>query len=116
MEELRYDSTVDRWPGYVMLPAYLPFQDLISWNKALKKMGLSGENSNVEVDLDVMYEYVLPLICKLVRRWEIVGLTDPVTADTFPGSPALLTWLFESVMDLFQKTNAPIDPNSQGQP
>lgn len=63
--------------------------------------------------LDLLYTEILPLICKLVTKWELEGLPETITADVFPGSPELLNWLTECVTSLFSDANT-ADPNSPG--
>jgi len=105
-----YTSNVDRWPGKIYLPLYMNFKTLIAWEKAVRSSGLTEKT----VDLEIMQETLLPLICKLVKKWEIVGLPETLEADDFPGSPSLLSWVVECAMDLFTKTNGNPDPNLPG--
>ena len=63
--------------------------------------------------LFVFYAKLLPAAIPLVEKWEIKGLTNPVTYETFPASPRLVAWLVECVTDLYNKTNDS-DPNSPG--
>ena len=105
-----YTSNIDRWPGKIYLPLYMNFKTLIAWEKAVRTSGLTEKT----VDLEVMQEALLPLICKLVKKWEIEGLPENLEVDDFPGSPSLLSWVIECSMDLFTKTNGNPDPNLPG--
>ena len=109
-EWVEYTSNIDRWPGKIFLPPYMNFSTLIAWEKSVRASGLTEKT----IDLEVMSETLLPLICKLVKKWEIVGLPEKLEVEDFPGSPTLLSWVVECSMDLFTKTNGNPDPNLPG--
>ena len=106
---LEYASDVKRWSGKIFLPDYLSFPLLVTWEKALDEAKQLKETDG----LFAFYAKLLPAAIPLVEKWELNGLPNPVTYETFPASPKLVAWLVECITDLYTKTNEP-DPNSQG--
>lgn len=98
------DSPVKRWPGKVYLPPYMPFEQLLAWEEAMQ--GLQGNANN----LRAVAAIALPLVCDLVVRWEIEGLPEKVTPQTFPGTAELVMWLVQAGTLLMRETND-LDPN-----
>ena len=106
MESAEYKSTVEKWPGYILLPEYMTFKSLLQWEKVVRAVG------DVETQsLSNMADGVIPFLCEFVKEWHIDKLPIHVTPDDLPGSPALLNWLIESVNAVFTATNEP-DPLS----
>lgn len=106
---LEYTSDVERWSGKIFTAPYLTFPSLISWEKALDDAKKLKESDGIFA----FYAKLLPAAIPLVEKWELVGLPNPVTYETFPASPRLVAWLVECITDLYEKTNTP-DPNSPG--
>lgn len=104
-----FKSPVKRWPGKIYLPEYLSFPDLLEWEKAMKSLQ-SGPDGKTQVDMVGLYNHVLPVIMKMVVKWELEGLPEDLTPEKFPGSAELLNWLTNCVTDLFGTTNE-IAPN-----
>lgn len=108
------ESNVQRWPGRIYLPDYLTFPALLEWEKAIKHLQ-SGPDGKTNVDMESLYTHVLPVIMNVVVKWELEGLPEKMTPETFPGSAELLNWLTNCVTELFSNTNE-IAPNSQEPP
>ena len=108
---LEYPCDVDRWKGKITFHNdYLSFPALVAWEKALSAATKLKEST------DSLYEFyaaLLPAAIPLVKLWDISGLPNPVTYETFPASPKLVAWLVECITDLYEKTNSS-DPNLQG--
>lgn len=96
------ESPVKRWPGSITLPEYLTYPQVVAFRKAMADARALGEEAQVDV-----YNYaMLPGLCVCVEKWNITGLPEQVTAETFPASPArasvqLLSWLIGQVTALF---------------
>ena len=104
---MRIDSTVLRWRGYVVLPSYMTFPQLVEWESISKRLSEMG----MTPDLSLLQTTVLPMICGVVKEWHIEELPENMTPELFPGSAELLQWLLTSILKLFESTNM-IDPNS----
>ena len=106
---MRVESTVKRWGGFLILPEYMTYQQLLAWENAINatKVKEGGkEPTTIE-----FYGALLPVAISLVTEWHIEKLPEIVTVENIPGSLALVGWLVESVTKLFNETNE-IDPNS----
>ena len=106
---IEYASDVKRWGGKIWLPDYMSFPCLVDWEQALD----GAKQLKAKDGLFAFYAKLLPAAIPLVEKWELNGLPNPVTYETFPASPKLVAWLVECITDLYTKTNES-DPNSQG--
>lgn len=99
-------SPVDKWPGTVTLHDPLTFPQVLAFQDALDEArALGGEASVSKVNYTL-----LPGIFQCVETWELDGIGENPTPDTFPASPALssaklISWLIEEVTALFQEAN-----------
>jgi hypothetical protein len=97
------ESPVKRWPGTITLPDYLTYPQVVAFRKAVAEAKGLGEDAQLDV-----YNYaMLPGLCICVERWDIAGLPEHVTAETFPAAPArassqLLAWVINGVVALFK--------------
>lgn len=107
----KYESTLKRWPGHILLGDYMPFPDLLKWEKALEQAKALDSTSSV----NEFYNRLLPVACGMVHEWHIQGLPEKVSLENFPASAKLVAFVVESITDLYTKTNEPLDPKPEGQ-
>lgn len=91
-----FQSPVKRFPGSVNLPDAYTFSQLIAWEQALDAAQADGQSNNQQ------WQALLPGILACVERFEINGLPEQPTVDTFPATPRksvglLLRWLIDCV-------------------
>ena len=101
--DTRIDSNDPRWPGYVIIPPYLNYQDLIRWETALDKAKTVSENDTKSSS--AFFVELLPVAISIIQEWHIEGLPEKVTADNFPASTRLLAFTTGIVSDLYSATN-----------
>lgn len=101
------DSPVERWPGYIVLPAYLTFPLLSRWQKSIE----SAKQFEDSKDYLAFYEAILPTALDMVKEWHIEGLPEKVTLEDFPASTDLTSFVIDSVAGLYAETNS-VDPKS----
>ena len=98
-----------KWPGKIQVISYIPFPILIQFEKAAREMK-KGEG----VSLQAMYDHMIPVLCSIVQKWEIVGLPENVSQETFPGNADLLNWVIEEITKMMGESSTP-DPNLPAQ-
>ena len=108
---MKFDSTVERWPGYIETEDVMRYPALIAWDSALTDASRAEDQTNAVL----FYGKLLPVAIPMVKEWHIEGLADIVTYDNFPASPLLVAWLVECITKLFQATNAVPDPKLDAQ-
>jgi len=105
-------SPVKRWPGTVTISDPLTFPQVFAFEDGLAAMRALGE------DTDIRHQFfaLLPGVCACVEKWEIQGLPEMVTSETFPATPArasaeLANWLIGEVSALFNEAEeaVPLD-------
>jgi hypothetical protein len=94
-------SPVKRFPGTVTLSDPLTFPQALAWEKALAAARETGGNSMLAVNAAL-----LPGVFACIEKWDIVGVSNPPQADTFPATPGkpvaeLIGWLVGEVARLF---------------
>ena len=104
------DTNIERWPGHIVLPEYMNFPQLSLYQRALA----SAQKNDDSDDMSVFFEHLLPMAFKIVKEWHIKGLPEDLSAETFPASPALVSFVVTEIANLFNATNG-IDPNSPAQ-
>ena len=67
---MKFDSPVERWPGYIETDSYLHWPQLLSWEGAIDATKALKKNTGV----GEFYKELLPVAISLVRKWHIVGL------------------------------------------
>lgn len=102
-------STVSRWGGFIELPDYMTYQQLLAWENAIN--ATKTKEGDKEPTTIEFYGALLPTAIGLVKEWHIEKLPEIVTVENIPGSLALVSWLVEAVTKLFNETNES-DPNS----
>lgn len=118
---MKFESPVSRWPGYIVLPDYLPFPALVAWEEAIDATKSLKKNTGV----GEFYKALLPVCISFVKEWHIIGLNvnedgSPINAPdgkqikpdycNFPASGKLVAFLVSAVSDLYSETNRS-DPN-----
>ena len=107
---MNFVSTVAKWPGQIVTGEYITYPELVEFEASLDAAKGLGEDSRAHA----FYQSLLPAACKIVKKWEIVGLPENVTPENFPGSLELVAWVVESISDLYKITNGQ-DPKSPEQ-
>jgi len=103
---MKFESTVERWPGHIETEDVMRYPALIAWENAL------GDASKIEDQTSAVsfYGKLLPVAITMVKEWHFDGLPDIVTYENFPASPLLVAWLVDCITKLFQATNSVPDP------
>jgi len=117
----RKETNNPRWPGYIVMPSYMKFPALISWEEAID----TTKSLKKSVGIGEFYKSMLPAAISFVEEWHIIGLNEnedgspildkegkPIKVDycNFPASAALVSFLVECVSSLYTETNR-TDPN-----
>ena len=97
-------SPVKRWPGTVTLSDPLSYPQVFAFQNALDISKELGGGASV----DQFHYALLPGCCKCVEKWDLVGLPDVLTPDTFPATPRksaaeLVSWLIGEIVLLYQE-------------
>jgi len=115
-------SPSKKWVGTVTLsdplsmPQVLAFEDAIqdAQEQAIERGNTvtvkdkDGNEKKTANALSARYMMgILPGVCACVEKWELQGLPEKVTPDTFPGSPKiasaeLLAWLIREITKLYE--------------
>lgn len=116
---IEYKSTVDRWPGSIWTGPYLTFPQLQKWEDALEATNAIVKKDEADKATTAstlnFYGSLLPAAVDIVKKWQIEGLVENVTAENFPASLTLVAFVVDTVTDLYRRTNY-LDPKSQEQP
>lgn len=95
-------SPVDKFPGTVTLhdPLYGP--QVLPFERALNAVSKREEGDTISDGDLLMLSGVLPC----VEKWDIQGVPDEPTADTFPMTPKraasnLIRWVFDEVCKIY---------------
>jgi len=100
-------SPSKRWSGSVTISDPLLIPQTIAFEEALNSAKESGAESTA-----AKYSYLLlPGVCACVEKWNLAGLPEDMTPETFPGSPKiesikLLAWLINEVAALYNDAEA----------
>jgi hypothetical protein len=118
----RFESPVKHFPGFVEIKEPIPYADVCVWEDAIDAL---NEKYPPKEDEDgkrlptwsfrQFYRAAFPALFPCVEKWNIIGLPENVTVQTFPGTPAnareqLIAWLVECVSKVY-KGNEDNDPN-----
>lgn len=103
-------SPVKKFPGTVTLSDPLTFPQVFAVEDALDK---SIEVDSAFASSRARYA-VLPAIIECVEKWELEGIPENVTVETFPATPPtstarLIAWLINEIVELFKEAEP--DPN-----
>lgn len=100
-------SPVKRFAGRITLPDSLTYPQLIAWEQALAAAQADGL-TNVQ-----RWYALIPGVLACVETWELAGVPDHPTADTFPSTPRvaadkLLRWVMDNIRAaIVEDDNAP---------
>ena len=104
-------SPVKRFSGTVILSDPLTYPQIFAWQDAI-------EDSNAEEarkDVRRQIYALLPGILKCVEEWQLKGVPEHPTRDTFPATPdgpatELVTWLVREITTLHDEAeNVPLE-------
>ena len=108
---MQKETEIKRWSGSITLPDYLSWPQLMKWDGVLRATDKYREGDKIKSEYVMQFfNDLLPCILDVVQEWHIEGLPERPTVDTFPGSPELVAFLAEQLVELYRKTNE-VDPN-----
>ena len=96
-------SPVDHFAGEVTLSDPLTFPQVFAVEDSVSASKALGEDATV-----ARYHHAaLPGLLECVEKWNIKGISESVTADTFPATPRteigqIINWLMAEVIDLYE--------------
>jgi hypothetical protein len=101
----RYDSPVKRYPGYIVMPDYFTWEQMVSWDNCVTKAGA------VEGTLPRMAAQAGGVLF-MVEEWHITGIAERPTA--LPASPVrpaaeLIGWIIGIINSMIVEAENP-DP------
>ena len=118
----RIESPIKRFAGAVELKDPLPYY-LVTKYEAAGQISRAWRAAHPDFDpekttlgdIAALYEPYIPVVIEAVEKWDIVGLPEKPTAETWPGTPrkaaiSLLAWLIGQVTELYAG-NGDDDPN-----
>lgn len=96
-------SPVKRWPGTVTLPDYLTWPQMRIWKTA-------ADEASQAADLVEQRLAWVRGICQIVMAWELAGLPETLSPETFPATPprsgvALMGWLIDGISALLDEAD-----------
>lgn len=116
-EMIEYVSKVERWPGKIFTNSYMTFPELQKWEEAIegtKSLTKSVEGDESTANTISFYGALLKPAMEIIKKWEIVGVPENVTVESFPASLSLVAFVVDSITDLYRRTNY-TDPKSPEQ-
>lgn len=104
---------VKRWPGVVLMPAYLHAADLLAWKSAVDEAQrltdeASGQGGTITLEQATAINLAWQRgICQIVRGWRLQNLPESIVAENFPQTPSkaareLRGWLLSEITALFE--------------
>ena len=99
-------SPVDHFAGEVTLSDPLTFPQVFAIEDALE----SGRELGEDATAARYYHALLPGIIECVEKWELNGVPNNPTQDTYPATPReevaeLLAWLMGEILTLYAKAD-----------
>jgi hypothetical protein len=101
----RYDCPVKRYPGYVIMPDYLTWEQMAQWDDNLSR-------ARDETNRSRMIAYQLQGVIGAVAEWHLQGLPDhPTELPATPVIPSLqlANWIIGIVNGMINEAEEP-DP------
>jgi hypothetical protein len=101
----QYDSPVKRYPGYIIMPEYFNWAQMIAWDECVTKARTAeGTLSKMAAQADG--------VLLMVEEWHITGIAEKPTA--LPASPVrpaaeLMGWIIGIINGMIMEAEAP-DP------
>lgn len=99
-------SPVKKWPGSVVLPDALTFEQYRAWADAVRAVKALGSEALV-ADVDAAF---VPAIMACVAEWRIPALASLTDAGTLPAAPRqssnkLIAWLVGLISKLVSEAD-----------
>jgi len=117
----KIDSPVKKYSGYVILPDFYGYGELIAWTEAIDKADtlIEGEDTSA-VPLAKMLPYLdarALAILPMVSEWHIDGLGDK--PEKLPATPIIAAkrfnfWLSGEIWNVINGDELAVDPTSGG--
>jgi len=109
---MRHDTPkyLTHWTGYVALPDALNYPQLLTWQDAIDAMieaaGVESLTWDVAAANPRTAQHIVGALCSLVTEWNLSGLPNHLTLESFPATPRtqsvlLIAWLGGLVAGLF---------------
>jgi len=103
---VKLESTVEKFPGYVILPTYLNIYQVREFEDSLGDVNQEPLDEDRRVWISTFDEKRLPVVLSVVQEWHIEGVPEKPTLETFPMTPQvaaheLVTQLFNAVYRLW---------------
>jgi hypothetical protein len=101
----RHDSPVKRYPGYVIMPDYFSWGQMIAWDECVTRAGAAeGTLPRMAAQADG--------VLSMVEEWHITGIAEKPTA--LPASPVrpaaeLMGWVIGLINSMIVEAESP-DP------
>jgi len=94
-------SPVKRYPGTVTLAYPMTYPQYAAWQKAIAGLPKEITIGKTATD-DENAQTILPGICACVETWNLAGIGEHLTPETFPASPRissarLIIWLISEI-------------------
>jgi len=97
-------SPVAKWPGIVTLYEPLNFPQYLAWKQGLDRAAEANGHDLLVAESGITENAVLilPGVCGCVQTWNLQGLPEIVTPETFPSTPVvasvqLVIWLVSEI-------------------
>jgi len=97
---------VKKWPGSVVLPVALTFEQYSAWTAAIQRVKALGD-SPAFVEVDAAF---VPAIMAIVAEWRIPALASFTDNGTLPAAPRLssnklIAWLVGAISKLVSEAD-----------
>lgn len=99
-------SPVPKWPGGVELPVYLTMPQVMIWEECVREFRAANANRPDQDGGANIDNIVVRGIVAIVSKWELDGLPEVLTVESFPGSPRaesakLIAWLIGEISRIY---------------
>ena len=107
----KVESPVEKFPGVVELSEPFTMPQALAWERAIREMASLEDEDKTILEFDNL---ILPVIFEMVEKWNIEGLPENVTPETFPATPRtasaeLIGWLVKEIGIIYKGEE--LDPN-----
>lgn len=122
----RHDCPIPRFAGYIILPDYLNYEQVILWRKTAAETlplfeGDPSKPGDLHIRPGVVFEQFkaarLPALLLCVEEWHLQNVPAHPTPATFPATPLksaekLYTWVRDLVDNLFAAEDEDENPKN----